>query len=55
MSIVKILREKGDKHCNIEKYPLEDLSSSHTILFLIDHMEIISDYFTEHRLESLSN
>ncbi|PUU95028.1 hypothetical protein [Halanaerobium sp.] len=55
MSIVKILREKGDKHFNIEKYPLEDLSSSHTILFLIDHMEIISDYFTEHRLESLSN
>ncbi len=55
MSIVKLLREKGDKYFNIEKYPLEDLSSSHTILFLIDQMEFISDYFKEHRLQSLSN
>ncbi len=55
MSIVKLLRKKGDKHFNIEKYPLEDLSSSHTILFLIDYMEVIYDYFKEHRLESLCN
>lgn len=55
MSIIKLLRGSDDKHFNIEKFPLEDLASSHSIILLIDHKELIFKYFKDNKLEKLNN
>lgn len=47
MLIVKLLREQNNSHFTIKKYNLIDLSTSHTIMFLIYNKEKIFEYFRQ--------
>ncbi len=55
MSIVQLLRASKDEYLTIEKFELNDLSTYHTIRFLIENSNDITKYFAEKNLVALDN